>query len=83
MLQRTLSPRSLSLPVLILVLVAVACVLWPTLLQAHGPIQALYSFYSEPAHVTKVGERIVYCDRHLEQYGTQTPYWTVQSFRCP
>lgn len=82
--QRILSSRSLRLSsLLIFALIAVTCVLWPNLVQAHGPIRTLYGFYSDASHTTKVGERISYCDKHLEQWGQQTQYVTTDSFRCP
>jgi hypothetical protein len=83
--RKALSSRFLKLPALLILalVVAIACVLWPTLLHAHGAIRMIYNFYSGPSHMTEVGERISYCDGHLEQWGTQTQYWTTDTFPCP
>jgi hypothetical protein len=81
MFKRIQPSRRLWLTISALIVIALA--VWPTSLQAHGDVKILTTFYSDAAHTSQVGERIYYCDNHLQQWGIVTEYSASQRFKCP
>lgn len=75
--------RRLLILLIGLTLVAAALIVWPPRLEAHGDVQTLISYFSSSTYQTKVGERIFYCDGHLQQWGSVTSYTRREDFLCP
>jgi hypothetical protein len=65
---------------LVLLLAAIALLAASFVLTAPRPAAALPSqscdciYYSDATYTVEVGEKIVYCNGHIERWGTTSPY---------
>lgn len=72
------------LPVVIgLILIVMAIIAWPSRVEAHGDVRVLITYFSDASLGTQAGERIYYCDGHLQQWGSVTNYFVREEFECP
>ena len=75
--------RRLRLAIAVLLLAMLGLAVGPDLLEAHGDIAYIITYYSNSTYTSAVGERIGYCDGHLQQWGAVTQYKVTTFYPCP
>ena len=53
-----------------------------TSLLALPPNEVNWEYYSEPAKINLVGEKILFCSGYVWKWGVQTSYYWVWSYPC-
>jgi hypothetical protein len=73
--------QTLTLPILLFVLLIGSLFLSPPPTKA-GATEVITSFYSEPAHINLIGQKIADCEGTFTFWGTTSVYYTRQFIPC-